>query len=77
MFSGDTCGGELIASAGRISYKPNQTYDANERCIWTIRMPNYGYDMSVDVYHFGEGAYLLESRILDADSGQIYDTSKL
>jgi hypothetical protein len=31
------CGGVLVGTSGRLSYKAGQDYNNNERCVWTIR----------------------------------------
>lgn len=35
------CGDVLVAQNGFISYKTNETYSNNERCIWTVRTPKW------------------------------------
>jgi len=59
------CGGVLVGSSGYISYKLGEAYNANERCLWTIRSDSDRESIRIKVRNSGldSGAVLIVTEV--------------
>jgi len=59
------CGGVLVGSSGYISYKLGEAYNANERCLWTIRSDTDRESIRIKVRNSGldSGAVLIVTEV--------------